>query len=263
MAKLPRASVGTFMMHFGPVSVQGRLYPISKGRKSDVKLCTPDGRPVQQVYRSEDGEIWEKDALGRARVGENDELIPIDPEALEEAKTSQLPEGVLQLAAHRRAEVESAMWHDDSNSYVFLPIVKNSSGKEIKNPANQKWHDLLTVMVRESPDVIFLGRCHIFKSEHLYELRLYQGHLAVVRLKFPEQLYQYDVVHPELSVAERERSLAVVQAMVTPFDADEYADNIREAVAAALEADYEPGSVERAAAPESFDVVSALDAFLG
>jgi len=252
------------MMHFGPVSVQGRLYPISKGesKETKVKLCTPDGQGVQQVYRSPDGEIWEKEALGRARVGEDDELIPIDTEALEDAKTSQLPEGVLQLAAHRRTEVESAMWHDNSNSYVFLPIVKNASGKEIKNPANDKWHDLLTVMVRESPDVIFLGRCHIFKSEHLYELRLYQGHLAVVRLKFPDQLHQYDVVHPELSVAERERSLAVVQAMVTPFEADTYADNIRGAVAAALEADYEPGAVERPA-PEAFDAVSALDAFLG
>lgn len=261
MAK-PRAFVGDFSIHCGPITTRGRLLPVKLPKEDGPKMCTPDGRSVQQVYQDDEGTIWYRDQLGRGTLNEDGTFTLVDAEALNEAKQSDLPANVIDLTIHNADEVAGYLWPSDHNAYIFDPIIKNGK-KVIDDPVNRKWHDLLNIMVRES-GVVFLGKANLPRStEGLYRLAIYQGHIVIQRMLYPEDLHQYETMNLTVSDDEKRQAIGVVRKLVTPFDPEAYEDEVRRRVAEVAAAEFDPDAIKRSQPrPEDISITKALEAFL-
>lgn len=262
MAK-PRAYVSNFTMHFGPATTTGRLLPIRLPDSAPkLHYCTPEGQPVKQCYIDADGKTYFTDELGRATMDEDGILHPVNTEAVEAAKTSDLPLNILNLTAHNADEIERFMFPSNNNAYIFEPVIKNSSNKIIDDPVNVQWHDFLNVLVRDS-DAEFVGMCNLRNFEGLFRLSHYQGYIVIQKMLYPENLNQYEPIRPELDATVREKALNVVRAMVQPFDPENYQNAVARRLTEAASEDFDPATLpERSNDAATIDMASALDSFL-
>jgi non-homologous end joining protein Ku len=260
----PRAYVSNFTMHFGPATTTGRLMPIRvPDRAPKLHYCTPDAQPVRQCYIDADGKTYFPEELGRATLDDDGNLVPVNTDAIEQAKTSDLPLNILNLTAHAADDLDSYLFPSNNNAYIFEPVIKNSSNKIIDDPVNTQWHDFINVIVRES-EAVFIGRCNLRNFEGLYKLSHYQGYLVVQKMLYPEDLNQYETIRPELDSVVLDKALSVVQSMVKPFDPDSYGNVISDRLIQATSEDFDPSSLTPAARSEaaSIDLANALDSFL-
>jgi hypothetical protein len=251
-------------MHFGPATVTGRLLPIRlPDRAPKLHYCTPEGQPVKQCYIDVDGKTYFTDQLGRATMDDDGNLVPVNAEAVEAAKTSNLPMNILNLTAHNADEIERHMFPSNNNAYIFEPVIKNSSNKVIDDPVNTQWHDFLNVLVRDS-DASFIGMCNLRNHEGLFRLSHYQGYIVIQKMLYPEDLNQYEAIRPELDPVVRDKALSVVRSMVQPFNPDEYKNMVARRVEEATSEDYDPSTIGVADTRNvaSIDLASALDSFL-
>lgn len=260
----PRAYVGSFTMHFGPATTTGRLMPIrTPDRSPKLHYCTQDGQPVRQCYVDSDGKTYFAEELGRATMDDDGNLVPVNTEAINQAKTSELPLNILNLVAHNSSDVEQFLFPSNNNAYIFEPVVKNASNKIIDDPVNRQWHDFLNVVVRDS-NAVFMGRCNLRNFEGLFRLSHYQGYLVVQKMLYPEDLNQYEPMTPELDPLVLDKALSVVENMVQPFNPDTYNNVIADRVIAASSADFDPTALSTAdeSRSTSIDLADALDSFL-
>lgn len=228
----PKAYASQVTLHFGSATVTGALYPIRKTSTTPkFKLATPDAKPVEQVYRDEDGKIWEKDVLKRGIFNSEGEFELVSSTAVEEAKTSTLPLNIFNLTAHPKEDVDRYVFPSTNQAYILRPIVKNSKGKEVKDPVNVQWYDFLNVLLRDA-DIALLGMCNLQNYEGLFRLGLYQGWITVQKQLYPEELNQYGDYTPTLDYAVREKAVEVSRRAAQQFDAAEYVDHIAERLAA-------------------------------
>lgn len=260
----PRAYVGSFTIHFGPATTSGRLLPVRSPEKAPkLHYCTPTGEPVKQCYIDNDGKTYFHDELGRATMDDDGNLIPVDKDAVDQAKTSDLPLNVLNLTAHNLDEVQKYLFPSNNNAYIFEPVIKN--GKNIiDDPVNVQWHDFLNVIVRDS-DAVFIGKCNLRNHEGLFKLSHYQGYLTVQKMLYPEDLNQYEPMHPELDAVVRDKALSVVRNLVQPFDPDTYTNIIAERLTQVTDQDFDLSNMDlptREQSPATIDLSDALDSFL-
>jgi len=259
----PRAYVGSFTIHFGPATTTGRLLPV-RSAESAPKLhyCTPGGEPVKQCYIDADGKTYFHDELGRATMDDDGNLIPIDRDAVDQAKASDLPLNILNITAHNSEDIDRFLFPSNNNAYIFDPVIKN--GKNIiDDPVNQQWHDFLNVIIRDS-GAVFIGRCNLRNHEGLFRLSHYQGYLTVQKMLYPEDLNQYEPVHPELDALVRDKALAVVRNLVQAFDPSEYSNVIAERLSQVADQDFDISAVDMPvkSEPATIDLSDALDSFL-
>ena len=255
-----RAYVGQLTVHFGPATTTGSLLPVQgPDRSPDIKLCTPDGRPVKQVYKDDNGTFYEWDALGRAVVDEDGNYEMIDLDVLKAAKESTLPKNVMSVSAHPTDEVTAHLHPSDHKSYILTPVIKGDKNKVKPDPINDKWYDFITTVVRDAEGITFLSLANVRGHEGLYRFGIYQGHLMLQRMLWPEDLNQFEQIRPELKPTEHEKALRIAAKMVEHFDPASYSDRTPERVKIALAS----GAAPEIAEPEldSFDLEAALDAF--
>ena len=254
-----RSYASSVTMRLGVATTVGRLAPIraSRSKKLDFKLCTPDAKPVRQVYIDDDGNIYEKDQLGRARE-EDGILVPVSTEAVNEAKASELPLNIIDLTVHRAEDVNQYLFPSDNNAYIFEPVQKSSKGKIIIDPVNVQWHDFINVVLRDNPDIALMGKMNLQGYEGLYRLGLYQGLITVQKQLYPEDLNQFDFSTPDLDDETREMAVAASRSLIAGFDPSEYRNSISERLAAIQAGDITIVPTEQRAEPTGIDLKEAL-----
>jgi hypothetical protein len=261
----PRSYVSNFTIHFGPATTTGRLLPIRMPDKSQkLHYCTQEGEPVKQCYIDENGKTYFIDELGRATMDDDGNLVQVNSDAIQDAKTSDLPLNVINLTAHSSEEIERFLFPSNNNAYIFDPVIKNSSNKIINDPVNTQWHDFMNVLIRDS-EATFVGMCNLRNYEGLFKMSHYQGYIVVQKMLYPENLNQYDPVRPELDPVVRDKALSVVRSMIQPFNPDAYKNAISERITEAVSKDFDPESfkpAERIETNSSIDMSSVLDSFL-
>lgn len=261
MEKKIKAYVSQLTMHFGSATVTGSLVPVrAVATRPEYKLISPDGKPVEQVYRDEDGKIWEKDVLQRYEKNDPERKIVPD-EAVQQAKESSLPKNIMNLTAHPRSDVERYIFPSTNQAYIFRPVIKNTKGKEIKDPVNVQWYDFINTILRDS-DLGLLGLCNLQNHEGLFRLGLYQGWVTVQKQLYPEELNQFDVYKPSLGEAVREKALAVSQKTAVDFQRDEYVNMVTQRLLA-LKPDSEGvvNALPVAPVAQEIDMLAALESF--
>lgn len=263
MSTKVRTYVSQFTIHLGPATTTGQLTPVkAPDRTPKFKLVTPEGDPVTQLYRDDDGNLYRPDELVRGIEQEDGSFQVVDPDAVQSAKKSDLPPNIINLNVHRMDEVSESLFPAPNNAYVMHPVIKNQKNKPVPDPVNDRWYDFLTTIVRESPDLSFMGICNLRNFEGLFKMGIYQGHLMIQKMLYPEDLNQYEVVRPDLSAQDRKKASIVAQKLVTPFDVDGYRNRTIERLEAAVASDFDPATIERVQTVDEFDLGAALDAFV-
>jgi len=233
MAKV-RSYASAVEMRLGIATVVGRLAPIRAPRKKETefKLCTPDTRPVRQVYIDDEGKIYEREELSRARV-EDDVYIPVNAEEVEKAKESLLPLNIIDLTVHPAAEINKYLFPSDNNAYIFEPVRKSPNGKKvIDDPVNDNWYNFINIILRDNPDIALMGKMNLQGYEGLFRLGLYQGLITVQRQLYPEDLNQFDFSTPDVDLETRTLALEASRALLSEFEPESYRNSITERLAA-------------------------------
>ena len=261
MAK-PRAYIGSFSLRMGPIVTRGRLVPIRKSdQKPKLNLITTEGLPVRQCYIDANGKTYLKEELGRAKPDDDGNLIPVDADAVEDAKKSHLVLNTLDLGVYPSEDIADYLFPDKSNGYIFEPIIKNSSNKVIDDPVNEKWHDVLNVLVRDSK-MAFIGRCNFNNYEGMYRLSLYKGRIVVQKQLYPEEVNEIEGIFPKLTRVEKAKALKIAEAMRKEFDPNEYENDITQRLLEVTSVDFDPGNIIQPKRTLELDLESALDAAL-
>lgn len=264
MSAKVKAYVSQLTIHFGNTTTVGALYPIRAVSKAPkFKFATPDGKEVAQVYRDEDGKLWDKGSLKRGVVNEETgELELVSAAKVEEAKESTLPYNVMTLTAHLREQVDARIFPSNNQAYIFKPIKKDGK-KIIKDEVNIKWYDMINTVLRDT-DVALLGMCNLKNFEGLFRLGLYQGYITVQKQLYPEELNQFDYYTPNVESAVREKAARKTVEQSKVFDATDYVNQIAERLCSIV-----PGAVEDdvkteplAPVASEVDMLAALDDFV-
>jgi len=261
MAK-PRSYVSNLRIRFGPAQTQGQLLPIRRSIKTKLHYCTPEGAPVKQCYVDDAGKTYFKDELGRATKDEEGNLHRVDADAIAEAKSSNLPLNSIMLTPHHAEDIERYLYPSDNNAYIFNPVIKNNN-KVVDDPVNVQWHDFINVVVRDS-GLVFLGMCNLSNHEGLFRLSHYQGYLVLQKQLYPEELNQYEAMHPTLEPKVRKQALDIAQKLAQPFDPEAYKDEVEDRVREVAAAGYDESNpiIVPKPEPEVMDLSEALDSFL-
>jgi hypothetical protein len=219
---------------------------------------------VRQCYIDPTEKVWWESELGRAEKDADGNLFPVDPEQVAAAKKSDLPLNYVELTAHPVEDVDTSLFPADSNAYVFDPVIKNSSGKVVENPVNKALHDLINTLVRDHPELAFVGRCNLNNYEGVYRVVLHQGYMTFQKQLHPEEINQYEVMErPAVKAADRTKGEKVLSALIAPYNDATYADTVAERLAQVSSDDFDPeAALERLNAPVEVDLGSILDAAL-
>lgn len=254
-----RSHVSDFKIRLGTAQTYGRLVAVKKpSNKPDYKLCTPDGKPVKQVYRDTDNNVWEKEDLGRALEVDGG-LEQVDVAAIDEAKTSDLPVNIMELSIHPTEEVDKYLFPSEHNCYVFEPIVKKRKVVLPEDPKNIQWFNFIYTILEEG-SYSLVGKCNLKNSEALFRVQLYQGNILIVRQNYPDGVNEFEPRAVEVNDAFKTKALAVASNNVKPFNPAEYTDDIT-AKLSAIEPGVEAQPVAKTEETGDFDIMSALDDF--
>lgn len=259
-----RSYRSNFTIRCGPATTVGRLIPIRHPKPAEPNICSPDYTAVEQFYRDGDGNLWKPDQLPRGIKQKDGTFIPVDKDAIKEAKKSELPKNVLDLSVYPVKDVVDKIFPSDNNCYVFDTLQKDKKGVPIKDdPVNVEWHDFI-YHILDKGNVALLGRANFSDVEGLYQLFIYQGNLAIQKMLYPEDLNQYEPRKISLSPAVKKKALAVAKSLTREFDADNYRNHIAERVAIAESGQFDPTIKVIAQSEEpAFDIMAALEAFEG
>lgn len=260
-----RAYVGDFTFRLGAIVTRGKLMSIRNSesdKATKLHYITPDGLPVSQVYRCANGGVYLREELGKAKMDEDGNLIPVNADAVVDAKKSALPINSIDLNVHKSSEVDDFLFPDKSQAYVFVPWIKNSSGKKVDDPANDKWAEILNSVVR-NPNVALVGRCNLNNHEGMFRLSSYKGHIVLQKQLYPEEVNHFDQLDVALTSAEQAKVERLVDALVKPFNVEDYPNEITQRVIQATASDFDPSILEASKAKDTeVDILSALDAAL-
>lgn len=218
-----KAHVGEFTVRLGLITVRGRLMPLRKSSDDRrYKMVSPDGLPVEQRYLDSKGNLWQRDELGRAKI-EDDNIQVVDTAALEEARAAELPDNIMSLTVHPIADVETTMFPDKSNAYVFEPVIKKGR-KIVDDPDNTELHSLLYKVIEQSGDA-FVAHMSVNGTEGLYRMSLFDGKIIVQKQLYPASLNEYpDYCIQDVAPDRLQKGLAVARSLTKPFDPAEYRD---------------------------------------
>ena len=259
----PRTYANDVQLSFGPINVRGRLLGIRDRSAAEpgFKYCSPDGKPVEQRYVDEDGNVFEIDQLGRATIDEDGNYVQVDPDAIAAAKESTLPLNHLIFTAHPADQVEQFLYPSGKHQgYVFEPKWRNSKNKVVADPSNIAAYDLIRSVVEQS-DCVFVSEANVQNNEGLFRIGMYQGLVCIQRQCVPAELHQFEVDPPDVKPAVLRKAKQLASTMVEDFTFDTYKNRVAERLHALKEADYDPSRVEAMDTPTIIDFEKVLDAF--
>ena len=263
--KKPRAYVSQLTVHFGNATTVGTLRPIRKPEshtQPQYALCTPNGEPVEQVYRDKDGQVWTKDQLARydkKKAEDDGEVQIISQDTINEAKASSLPLNVINLTAHPKEDVEQYVFPSTNQAYIFEPVVKKGT-KEINDPVNTQWYDFMNVILQDG-DIALVGMCNLQNHEGLFRLGLYQGWITLQKQLYPEELNQYNHYTVGLNSMVKDKAIDVSRKTIRVFDAEQYVNLVAQRLADIDVTRSNVSGTPITPVPTELDMMEALETF--
>lgn len=257
----PKAYVGNFTIRIGPIQMVGKMFPIRKPKESTgFKLCTPDGRQVQQVYTPTDGsdEVFTYSELERGVLDDDGVMKLVGQENIAEAKTSDLPNNVINVTVHDSTELDGMLWPSDDNAYLFEP---NSA-----DPTNVQWHEVLLALLNKG-NKAYVGMCKFHNHDGFYRLTVWRDRIVMQKQLFPEALHDHSKYPAEVKVqaAITKKAASVMDKITEPFDPSLYADQqtsrVKQLIESAAEGTVQPVAKKKVAASD-VDIASILDSFI-
>ncbi len=257
----PKAYVGNFTIRIGPIQMVGKMFPIRKPKESTgFKLCTPDGRQVKQVYTPTDGsdEMFQYAELERGVLDDDGKMVLVGQDNITEAKTSDLPNNVINVTVHDEREVDGMMWPSDDNAYLFEP---NSA-----DPANVQWHEVLLGLLTKG-NKAYVGMCKFHNNDGFYRLTVWRDRIVMQKQLFPESLHDHSKYPADVKVqaAIVKKAASVMDKITEPFDpslyVDEQTNRVKELIDSAAEGTVQP-VVKKKATTAQVDIASILDSFI-
>jgi len=248
-------------MRLGSLTTTGKLTSLRATKPAEAVLayCTAEAKPVHQVYMDDDGKIYHKEDLGRARVVDG-VLEPVPLESVVEAKASSLPLNTLNLTVHKVVDIQEHIFPSANSAYVFQPVIKHGK-KIIDDPVNVQYHDAIKAILTENPDIALVGVCNLQNYEGLFRLSLYKSFIIVQKQLYPENLNQFDFETPGLESKPRQAAVKLSHKLVESFEPSQYKDTITSRLVS-----LEGGSVgtlpEVQKVDTEFDILAALEALL-
>jgi len=260
----PRTYANDVTLSIGPLTTRGRLIGVKNSAAEDpgFKLCSPNGEPVEKRYVDAAGKVYEYGELGRAYVDDEGNLVPVDPEAIKEAKKSTLPLNVINITVHPRDSVDRYLYPSGKHQgYIFEPKYKDSKNKLVVEPNNMATYDVICAAIAGSNHA-FVAKANIQNNEALFRLSMYQGAVVVQRQLVPSELHQFDITHSPVRAAVKRKVVAMVSNVVEEFSFDTYTNDVTERLLAARESGFDLSTIESTSKPAEIDFEAALDAFL-
>jgi non-homologous end joining protein Ku len=255
-------SLSTLTINVGLLPTKGGLHAVrvSPADTKLVMLCPAcEASQVSQVYtcnhgcKPTDGKAgWTTGQIpDRARlVGGKPVKVP--HEEIEATSAGIMMKGVLDVAVHPAAEVESSTYPSGS-SYCFVPATAD------------KVYALL-LQAAANPTIALVGIVNMRGTERLYRLQAHQGTLRLVELLRPEDTVTFVPVElPSVADAEAAMFGQVLDALMQPFQAEDYESGQLAALRALIES--KTGAVTgpvpaRKGSKTELDVMAALQASL-
>lgn len=233
----------------------------SSSAEPGFKLCSPAGKPVEQRYVDEDGNAFERDALGRATVDEDGNYTQVDPTAIAAAKASALPLNQLTLTAHPKSDLDQYLYPSGKHQgYVFEPKWRNTKGKIVVDQNNVEAYDLIRATIA-SADCGFVSEANVQNSEALFRIGLYQGLVCIQRQSVPSELHQFEVEEPKVKPVLQRKLRALAASMVEEFKFDTYVNRVTERLEALKDEGFSLEAVQKLE-PPSVDFDDVLDSFI-
>lgn len=257
--------VSDFTIRLGNITTRGKLMSIrNSASDEDTKTVqiTPDVQRVRRVWRGPDGTIYEDGTLGRATVDSEGNLTPVDKEAIAEAKRSALTLNVFEANVHKRSDIDSFLYPDKSQGYVFIPQIKQ--GKNVvDDPVNDHAHEILNAMV-QNPKIAMISRVNLQNNEGMFRLSMYRGHIALQKQLYPEEVHEFPILSIKLGKEDKAKAAKLAEAMVKDFDPEDYPNEITKRIIEATAEGFDPAklaAIKANDAPQT-DLSSMLDAAL-
>ena len=255
------AYVSHFTLRFGSAQTVGSLHGIKSSTSSGgYKLCTPEGLPVRQVYKDEQGRTFEQDELKKGKLKEDGTIDIVPEEDIKEAKTSRLDKDVLSVTAHERTDVDQFLFPSTLQAYILQPGIKKGS-KVVQDTVNTQWYDFISTVVGDS-DIVLLGKCNLRNHEGLFRLGLYQGYITIQKQLYPEELNQFPVRDGGLAKPERKRAREVSRGAVKGFTPKAYEDDVKKRLAEISNTTSRNKSATVTESPDEFSMMQALEGFV-
>lgn len=260
----PDTYVGQFRVHYGPATIVGGLMNIkapSTNKAPTFKTLSPNGDPVKQVYRDDEGNVFEKKETVRGVADGEGGFKVVSEDAIKAAKESQLPKNIVTIDVHPRSEVDAALVPADSNRWIFVPRVKQ--GKEIvPDPTNDRWYSFLLATLEEASDEFsFIGRCNLRNTESTIRLSTFRGFICVERMLHADQVAEFGEQWLESTPSDREKAAAIAAKVVKPYDERAHLDVKTDRLIVAAESGVAPTVTEQVDEPQ-VDIDDVLDSFL-
>jgi non-homologous end joining protein Ku len=256
--------VTDFVIRLGPLQTTGALIgvrqPEAKPKGTKIVSCTPEGKPVKQVYVPADdpkGEQYTMGELGRATLNADSTLTLLSKDALAEAKEPVVPKDTMAVTIHPLDEVEDQLFPSDNNAYVFEPHTEDD--------VNLQWYTLLYEALKRAEGKAFIGSANVRNSEGLYRLTLWRDRIILQRMLYPEELNDHQPLNID-AVDETivEKFVNKLDKLTKDFDPDKYRDSTKDRIAA-VQAAFAAGDVTfvpiKKEQSAGFDILDAIEAF--
>lgn len=225
----PRAAASNVTVSLGALmSMTGNLYsPVraNAAKEESSKLacpkCETPTAPQQRYVCEEHDPAWTGTQTECARMTPDGSKF-VDPEALKDAKTSDLEKGLIALTVHPAAEVAKHTFTGGA-SWIFRP----------GNKASAPLYSLL-LSVANDPELALLANVNLGRSsEKLVRLTVTDGELTFKEVVRPED--RAALADPEtvaVSEMEVQSARALLEALCEDFDPGQYNSVVRQRIKA-------------------------------
>lgn len=233
----------------GHLHMEGRLMGVvAKSDEPQFKLCTPEGKRVQQFYRVANDdrtkipieEMWHRGQLARGIEQEDsDDLQVVDETVIDAAKKSRFEKNRIEFTVHPIKDMGQLFPHPEKSSILFElgRYIKPSGEKRERwfdgGPYEQNYDIVRTILHNGNVGLISQACVRTDTSEALYRGVLWRGHLVLQPQVYLSRLYEFEDVEfkPVRGAASAAKKLT--DLWETPLDMENYIDHRAEQVVAA------------------------------
>lgn len=194
------------------------------GDAEKFRLVCPEcseATPVSQGYSCPEGHgPFLPSKCGHAKELEDKSLVKVTDEEYQEAQKTDLEKNVLYLTAHHKGEVQD-LTLPSGTSYVTRPAA---------TVINLKAYSALIRIIKEHPELTFMGVCNIRNTEKLMRLDIgLNDQLLMFELAWPGDLRQHDPQAIPVDDSLVDQAMKGIE--VTTFDEKKYVKSTRAKVA--------------------------------
>ncbi len=235
-----RAANSDFKIFIGGFGTHGRLLPVQKSRKNDgkgggsYKRLTPNDQLAQMVWTDDTEEIFQQDELGKGMINEDGEVVRLNAEAIEQARTSELDKGVLNIEVYSPSKfARENLWPDPATkSFIFIPMITKNRTLIPASTSELMVYEMLCSAAAKKD--ILIGSAVVGRGkENLYRLRVWRGHLVLQAMAYTNFLEDHEIRKPNITKEQKKVMASLVKKMAKDFNSEDLADNSIDRIRAA------------------------------